>query len=598
MASLAEACAPFGGDVFRKYLHVIKDEIRGSRGKLLASFLRLAGSVFQLLTGPEALSFAASIISRVIQESSSHDELIKRTIISVVKKIVTTEGATAEFVKKEIVPSLMQNLWNRRNVLDRKLSRSLIETTLAFAGKVGSSTILKYLSNFLHDSLSVMRSMALEASSSILSLYGLEDVNDRLEEKLIDGYLFTLLESDEDTMILTKYFGVGLSAFGVRASRYLYQFSEILIDLMAHKSSRVRTSSAKVLSTVAQLFIQCDCGQDLKRLSMVFFECLSEEYPDVLAAVLHACLACLEVLGAEELRPEPAEFILKMSNILRNKQEDVQFAVASLISSIAQKAPDSASPKEWLRIVFELIENLSSSRKNVRKSAIAAIGSIAQAIGPSDVLLTLLNNLRVQERQNRLATTLAVAVVADTCGPFTVLPALFVEYKTPSLNIQNGVLKAISYICEYMAEKCRDYVYALVPLLQDALIDADLVHRQTACTAVRHLAYGVVGHSAEDALLHLLNYIWPNILEPSIPMIVSFIDAIEALRVGLGPGTLLLYTLQGLFFSARKVRERYCGVYNMLRIGSEDVLPAFYPTIVDDDRNGNIYSLPEHDLII
>jgi hypothetical protein len=53
----------------------------------------------------------------------------------------------------------------------------------------------------------------------------------------------------------------------------------------------------------------------------------------------------------------------------------------------------------------------------------------AQAIGPQDVLVTLLNNLKVQERQNRVCTTVAIAIVAETCSPFTVLPALMNEYK-------------------------------------------------------------------------------------------------------------------------------------------------------------------------
>ncbi len=56
-----------------------------------------------------------------------------------------------------------------------------------------------------------------------------------------------------------------------------------------------------------------------------------------------------------------------------------------------------------------------------------------------DVLVTLLNNLKVQERQNRVCTTVAIAIVAETCAPFTVLPALMNEYRTPELNVQVSV---------------------------------------------------------------------------------------------------------------------------------------------------------------
>ena len=48
-------------------------------------------------------------------------------------------------------------------------------------------------------------------------------------------------------------------------------------------------------------------------------------------------------------------------------------------------------------------------------------------------------------------------------------------------------------------------VYAITPLLEDALTDRDQVHRQTAASTVSHIALGVVGMGCEDAMLHLLN---------------------------------------------------------------------------------------------
>ena len=86
----------------------------------------------------------------------------------------------------------------------------------------------------------------------------------------------------------------------------------------------------------------------------------------------------------------------------------------------------------------------------------------------------MLNNLKVQERQNRVCTTVAIAIVAETCSPFTVLPALMNEYRVPELNIQNGVLKSLAFLFEYIGEMGKDYVYAVTPLLEDALMDRDL----------------------------------------------------------------------------------------------------------------------------
>ena len=218
-------------------------------------------------------------------------------------------------------------------------------------------------------------------------------------------------------------------------------------------------------------------------------------------------------------------------------------------------------------------------------------GYIAKAIGPQDVLATLLNNLKVQERQNRVCTTVAIAIVAETCSPFTVLPALMNEYRVPELNVQNGVLKSLSFLFEYIGEMGKDYIYAVTPLLEDALMDRDLVHRQTAASAVKHMALGVAGLGCEDALVHLLNYVWPNIFETSPHVINAVTEAIEGMRVALGPGVVLNYCLQGLFHPARKVREVYWKIYNSLYIGAQDSLVAFYPVL--EDEGDNIYSRPE-----
>ena len=97
--------------------------------------------------------------------------------------------------------------------------------------------------------------------------------------------------------------------------------------------------------------------------------------------------------------------------------------------------------------------------------------SNACCYSPHDVLATLLNNLKVQERQNRVCTTVAIAIVAETCSPFTVLPGLMNEYRVPELNVQNGVLKSLSFMFEYIGEMGKDYIYAVAPLLEDALMD-------------------------------------------------------------------------------------------------------------------------------
>jgi hypothetical protein len=82
-----------------------------------------------------------------------------------------------------------------------------------------------------------------------------------------------------------------------------------------------------------------------------------------------------------------------------------------------------------------------------RRATVNTFGYIAKAIGPQDVLVTLLNNLKVQERQNRVCTTVAIAIVAETCAPFTVLPALMNEYKV-------GFVDDLPMTAEYVCSLC------------------------------------------------------------------------------------------------------------------------------------------------
>lgn len=74
------------------------------------------------------------------------------------------------------------------------------------------------------------------------------------------------------------------------------------------------------------------------------------------------------------------------------------------------------------------------------------------------------------------------------------------------------------------------------------------------------------------------------------------IEAIEGIRVAVGPGILLQYCLQGMFHPARRVREVYWKIYNNVYIGAQDGLIAYYPRVEDDGRNN--YSRRELDLIV
>jgi splicing factor 3B subunit 1 len=397
--------------------------------------------------------------------------------------------------------------------------------------------------------------------------------------------------------------GVGtlVTALGDRAKPYLPQICGTIKWRLNNKSAQIRQQAADLISKVAPVLQQCEEEQLMAHLGTVLYEYLGEEYPEVLGSILAAMKAIVNVIGMDKMTPPIKDLLPRLTPILRNRHEKVQENSIDLVGRIADRGAEYVPAREWMRICFELLEMLKAHKKGIRRATVNTFGYIAKAIGPSDVLATLLNNLKVQERQNRVCTTVAIAIVAESCAPFTVIPALMNEYKVPDLNIQNGVLKSMSFMFEYIGEMGKDYIYSVVPLLEDALMDRDLVHRQTAASTVSHLALGVPGLGCEDALLHLLNYVWPNIFETSPHVINAVMTAVEGCRVAVGPGVILNYALQGLFHPARKVRETYWKIYNTLYIANQDALVAYYPSLnllSKESQENPMYTRSELDLML
>jgi len=403
-------------------------------------------------------------------------------------------------------------------------------------------------------------------------------------------------QTSDDTNVMLNGFGTVVNSLSLRVKPYLPQIAGVIKWRLKNPSSKVRQQAADLISRIAVVMKTCGEEQMMGHLGVVLYEYLGEEYPEVLGSILGALKAIVNVIGMTKMTPPIKDLLPRLTPILKNRHEKVQENCIDLVGRIADRGAEFVSAREWMRICFELLEMLKAHKKGIRRATVNTFGYIAKAIGPQDVLATLLNNLKVQERQNRVCTTVAIAIVAETCSPFTVLPALMNEYRVPELNVQNGVLKALSFMFEYIGEMGKDYIYAVTPLLEDALMDRDLVHRQTACTVVKHMALGVYGLGCEDALCHLLNFVWPNIFETSPHVINAVTEAVEGLSRALGPSTILLYILQGLFHPARKVRQIYWKVYNNLYIAHQDgLVPAYVRT--DDDQT-NTYQRYELDLFI
>eukprot|EP00026_Physarum_polycephalum_P001206 Phypoly_transcript_01207.p1 GENE.Phypoly_transcript_01207~~Phypoly_transcript_01207.p1 ORF type:complete len:1086 (-),score=222.47 Phypoly_transcript_01207:233-3490(-) len=586
LAALAEAATPYGIESFDSVLKPLWYGIRQHRGKGLAAFLKAIGYIIPLMDAEYASYYTKEVMVVLIREFSSPDEEMKKIVLKVVKQCVSTEGVDPNYVRTEILPEFFKNFWVRRMALDRRNYKQLVDTTVELANKVGSAEIITRVVDDLKDESEPYRKMVMEAIERIVSNLGASDIDGRLEEQLIDGILYAFQEqTTDDTQVMLNGFGTVVNSLGLRVKPYLPQICGTIKWRLNNKAAKTRQQAADLIGRIAVVMKSCGEEQLMGHLGVVLYEYLGEEYPEVLGSILGALKGIVNVIGMTKMTPPIKDLLPRLTPILKNRHEKVQENCIDLVGRIADRGSEFVSAREWMRICFELLEMLKAHKKGIRRAAVNTFGYIAKAIGPQDVLATLLNNLKVQERQNRVCTTVAIAIVAETCSPFTVLPGLMNEYRIPELNVQNGVLKSLSFLFEYIGEMGKDYIYAVTPLLEDALMDRDLVHRQTAASAVKHMSLGVSGLGCEDALMHLLNYVWPNVFETSPHVINAVTEAIDGLRCALGPTVILQYAMQGLFHPARKVREVYWKIYNNLYIGAQDALVPAWARVEDDSTN-------------
>lgn len=597
LAALAEASAPYGFESFGSVLKPLWEGVKNQRGKTLAAYLKSIGFIIPLMDVEYASYSIKSIMPTLIAQFQAPEDEMKKIVLKVIKQCVSTEGVEASYIKEEVIPPFFKHFWVRRMALDRRNYKQLVETTVELANKAGVTEIVGRIVDDLRDESEPYRKMVIETVDQVITALGAAEIDTRLEKRLIDGILYAFQEqASDDSAAILNGFGTVVNSLGLRVRPYLQQIVTLVKLRLNNKLPKYRQQAADLITRIAVVMMNCNEEKLMGHLGVILYEYLGEEYPEVLGSILGALKAIVNVIGMTKMTPPIKDLLPRLTPILKNRHEKVQENCIDLVGRIADRGHEYVSAREWMRICFELLELLKAHKKAIRRAAVNTFGYIAKAIGPQDVLVTLLNNLRVQERQNRVCTTVAIAIVAETCLPFTVLPALMNEYRVPELNVQNGVLKALSFMFEYIGEMGKDYIYAVTPLLEDALMDRDPVHRQTACTVVKHMSLGVVGLGNEDAILHLLNFVWPNIFESSPHVINAVIEAIDGCRCALGPAATMKYLLQGLFHPARKVRTIYWKLYNNLYIGNQDGLVPQYPRLPSDERN--TFLRPELDIVL
>ncbi|EDK46389.1 hypothetical protein LELG_04570 [Lodderomyces elongisporus NRRL YB-4239] len=645
LAQLAESVEPYGIDSFERTLDPLWYETKRQRGRVLAAYLRCIGSLIPLMVfDPRYEEYTNYYVKEVMylisKQYGSPDEDMRKTVLKVLLKLPLSKQIVPEYQQRVFIP-FFRAFWNRRTALESsQVLKLVIAATQHLASRFNTMLVLRNIIHFTKDDNEQLRRLAVEAVNVLISANpdALVEMNSDDVRITVDGVLFAFQEqsieggnnsSGNSGAIYLHAFNSLAKALSSRLKPYLGSIISSLLYRMKNKSPEIRQQSCDLVTIIAPVIGSSGRDEDngveadniLSKLILILYESLGEVYPDVLGSIINALHACVNSINKDTLlsmsNPSINQILPTLTPILKNRHEKVQESSIKLIGLIATRNAETINAKEWMRICFDLLEMLKSSKKRIRIAANATFGHIANTIGPQDVIVMLLNNLKVQERQLRVCTAVAMGIVAEKCQPFTVLPAIMNEYRTPEKNVQNGILKALSFLFEYLDGKTsRDYLFAITPLLEDALIDRDLVHRQTAATVVSHVAlnvYGLTDGENIEVFVHFLNLVLPNIFETSPHVISRILESLDSLRVTVGNGVFMNYVWAALFHPARKVREPFWKLFNSAYVQCADSLVPSYPRIdcfantvtdrdshngYDDDHSNERFSLQELDLCL
>ena len=371
LAALAEAAHPYGIESFDSVLRPLWRGIRSHRGKTLAAFLKAIGYIIPLMDETYASYYTKEVMVILIREFATPDEEMKKIVLKVVKQCVQTTGVEAEYIKSEILPPFFQHFWVRRMALDKRNYAELVSTTEALAQKVGAAAIISRIVDHLKDESEPFRKMVMESIDKILASLGAMDVDAKLESQLVDGALYAFQEqTTEDTRTMLNGFGVIINALGQRAKLYLPQICGIIKWRLNNKLARVRQQAADLIGRIAIVLKTCHEEQLMQHLGVVLYEYLGEEYPDVLASILGALKAIVNVIGMSAMTPPIKDLLPRLTPILRNRHERVQETTIDLVGRIADRGAEFVSAKEWMRISFEMLEMLKAHKKGIRRATV------------------------------------------------------------------------------------------------------------------------------------------------------------------------------------------------------------------------------------
>ena len=289
-----------------------------------------------------ASHYTRLVMPILLREFQSPDEEMKKIVLKVVQQCVATAGVEPDYIRTEILPEFFKNFWIRRMALDRRNYQQVIETTEELANKVGSSDIVVRIVDDLKDDSEPYRRMVMETVQKVLTNLGAGDIDDRLEERLIDGILYAFQEQVVDIHVTTSNsreseimldgFGTVVNALGERCKPYLKQIAGTIKWRLNNKAASVRMQAADLIGRIAVVMKACAEDQLMGHLGVVLYEYLGEEYPEVLGSILGALRAIVNVIGMTKMTPPIRDLLPRLTPILRNRHEKVQENVIDLVS--------------------------------------------------------------------------------------------------------------------------------------------------------------------------------------------------------------------------------------------------------------------------
>lgn len=252
-------------------------------------------------------------------------------MLDVIKHYVSSEGADANYIRINILPGFFHNFWIRQMALNPYSYKTLVETTLELAKKVGAADIIGRIVEGLKDESEEYRRMVIETIGKVVADQGASDIDARLEKLLVDCLLDAFIEqTSDDANVVLNGFGAVVNSLGPRMKPYISVTCGLIKWRMRNRSSKVRKQAVDLISLIVVVLKQCEGEQLMANLAVILYEQLGEENTEVSASILGALRAILNVSDMTRLIPPFRDLLPRLMPIMENRYDNVQDLIADM----------------------------------------------------------------------------------------------------------------------------------------------------------------------------------------------------------------------------------------------------------------------------